>query len=267
MTPLAHRIVKDLTLPPDKRAEYSDPVTFADMTDIHCFDCSAIWEAVRDLCYSVGKIVGSDHTAFLPAPRTWIETDRSAWLLEELADPQLVRATAFTFFKEDGGQFERDYIWRHAPFTVHLVKGVPENDLGWVYYPGWVEDDFTVPGLIISYLAFINAPRVIGRRQHMPHRGLEKRVRGFLGGAKTLFPMRAWTEILLECTPPKDLSDLPGYEAHLTGTKCLHFCRAHLRIRNSKLEFVRSHWRGDAALGIKQSRYILTKEKSDARST
>ena len=65
------------------------------------------------------------------------------------------------------------------------------------------------------------------------------------------------TEIKLEITEPVDASHDPSMEAHYTGDRALHFCRAHLRIRLGKLEIVRSHWRGDASLGIKQSRYRL----------
>jgi hypothetical protein len=74
------------------------------------------------------------------------------------------------------------------------------------------------------------------------------------------FPLRAWTEIKLEVCPPKWAGDLPENETHFTGTRALHFCRAHARIRLGRLEFVRAHWRGDPALGIKRSRYRLTHE-------
>jgi hypothetical protein len=69
------------------------------------------------------------------------------------------------------------------------------------------------------------------------------------------FPLRAWTEIVLEVTPPSEAGALDPGEAHLTGRRALHFCRQHLRIRGGRLELVKAHWRGDAAIGIKQSRY------------
>ncbi|GLK86659.1 hypothetical protein GCM10017653_47290 [Ancylobacter defluvii] len=119
--------------------------------------------------------------------------------------------------------------------------------------------------LLTAFLAFINTPRIIGRRQHMPHRSLERKLvaqRAVVGK----FPLHAWTEIKLHVTPPEDLSDELSHEAHLTGERALHFCRAHLRIRLGKLEVVRGHWRGDAALGIRRSRYVLQgPERSGAR--
>lgn len=105
-----------------------------------------------------------------------------------------------------------------------------------------------------TLLAFINTPKIIGRRQHMPHRGLEKRLTAALKPVGK-FPLHAWTEILLQIASPKDVSAEPSIEAHLTGERALHFCRANIRVRLGQLEIVRAHWRGDASLGIKQSRY------------
>lgn len=72
------------------------------------------------------------------------------------------------------------------------------------------------------------------------------------------FPLNAWTEIMLEMTPPPAPEGPSTCEVRLSGTKALHFCRAYLRLRLGRLELVSSHWRGDGALGIKQSRYVLT---------
>ena len=101
-------------------------------------------------------------------------------------------------------------------------------------------------------LALINTPRVIGRKQHMPHAGLQKKMaaaRGMVGK----FPLRGWTELTLAVSPPA--VDGQEHEVRLTGGKALHFCRAHLRIRLGQVELVKPHWRGDPALGIKQTRY------------
>lgn len=123
--------------------------------------------------------------------------------------------------------------------------------------------------MIYGALALINTPRLIGRRQHMPHAGLQRRLaaeRGMVGK----FPLRGWTEIVLEVTPPI-IADEQMHEARLTGGRCLHFCREHLRIVggvvvtiNGRREViggketkVKAHWRGDAALGIKRTRYRL----------
>lgn len=110
--------------------------------------------------------------------------------------------------------------------------------------------------LVFGALAFINSPKIIGRRQHMPHKGLEREL---LKNQKVIgsFPLHAWTEIALDVTPPKEAAGQHEFEAHLTGRRALHFVRSHLRIREGRLQFVKSHWRGDAALGIRQSRYTV----------
>ncbi|QPF81665.1 hypothetical protein IC762_17725 [Bradyrhizobium genosp. L] len=107
--------------------------------------------------------------------------------------------------------------------------------------------------LLVPLLAMINTPRIIGRCQHMPHAGLARDLRKRFGAGR--FPLRAWTEIQLKVTPPEQGEG--EAEAHLTGARALHFCRAHLRVRLGRLELVSSHWRGDPALGIKQSKYRL----------
>jgi hypothetical protein len=104
---------------------------------------------------------------------------------------------------------------------------------------------------LAAALAIINTPKIVGRREHAPHKGLVKNIRKVHGKA---YQLRPWTEIKLEITPP------PGGDGSrevLTGKKALHFCRAHLRIRRGKLERVTSHWRGDPALGIVRSRYSV----------
>jgi hypothetical protein len=109
-------------------------------------------------------------------------------------------------------------------------------------------------------LALINAPRVIGRKQHMPHERIEREQLKQLGLVGK-FPLRAWTEIVLTVAPADNRTGEPSTEAHLTGEKCLHYCRTHLRVRLGTLEYVEGHWRGNPALGMKRNRYRLEKEK------
>jgi hypothetical protein len=106
-------------------------------------------------------------------------------------------------------------------------------------------------------LALINSPRIIGRHQHMPH---ERAERDKLKDMKLVgkFPLRAWTEIILKVALPDDRSGEASTEAHLTGERCLHFCRSHIRVRMGLIEYVAGHWRGNPALGMKRSRYVVT---------
>ena len=121
--------------------------------------------------------------------------------------------------------------------------------------------DFGLPpmGALMAYaelaMILINSPHIIGRRQHMPHAGLERQLTRGLAGGK--FPLHAWTEIKLQVAKPVEIDDGEPHEAHLTGRRALHFVRKHIRIRLGQLEYVSAHWRGDPSIGIKRSRYTV----------
>lgn len=269
MTPLAHAILKDSLLRPSKR-EFNDQCgLIARMTDIHCFDVTAVFELAADLCEDLrarGRDMFSafpDDLAFLPAPKTWVEMKydsgrREGVLLEsfEQDGAKFVQATwACRGANEFASQpppkkfiipmcplgFDSFRRADRAPVVRQIGNESEERMLGWTMW-------------VYAILALINTPRIICRRQHMPHRGLERLLRRPVVGT---FPLHAWTEIELKVTPPEDYSDRGPAEAHLTGRKALHFCRAHLRIRLGRLEFVSAHWRGDEALGTRRSRYRL----------
>lgn len=123
------------------------------------------------------------------------------------------------------------------------------------------EISFNILNLISKFLCFINSPRTIGRKLHMPHAGLQKEIarkKGLVGK----FPLKAWTEIKLEVTAPKDESQNRPRDTILTGDRALHFVRAHLRIRNGMLIYVSPHWRGNPAMGIKRTRYSVHPPKN-----
>lgn len=268
MTPLAHRIVKENFLLPHERTDCDACNVRQKMADVHCFEVTAVHELAHSLSFDIsdGKAELGE-LAFLPAPKTWIE-------FEACPEKPVSQYGRYGYLLIDNGRGVVE-SWHVGEFDMGgrstYWAGQSSFDLK-VFHPLfnpratltsdreiiWDQDD--VPqewAQIYAFLAMINTPKVIGRRQHMPHRGLEK---ALLREQKLIgkFPLHAWTEIRLECSPPQDLSQEQGYEAHLTGKKALHFCRAHLRLRNCRVEFVKAHWRGDPALGIKQSRYRVT---------
>lgn len=239
MTPLAHAIAKQIVTPKKRRKpiylpdvkSYALPSDL--MADIHCFECSEVVELAYELADS-GKVPEvMEDGAFLPAPRTWIEHKepdgkKVGWLLTE--DPLEFKVV-----------MELDHV-----FCVHNVDLTCEN-----------EESHAMTGLLLAMLALINTPRIIGRQSFMPHRGLERDLtRHFAVGR---FPLHAWTELRLNVAKPIEIDDGEPHEAHLTGRRALHFCRAHLRVRLGQIEFVTSHWRGDAAIGIKQTKYKVAR--------
>jgi hypothetical protein len=276
MTPFAQRIVKELTWPVVKRSKADLGGILAPLNDVHCFEISSIardaktlgWEAIRR------GLLTAEQT-FLPAPKTWLEyTMRSEFGADHVVSRVglLLCEIASNVVFCDVSWLGHDNTWVSLPngFAIDLTwRGCTTNvGAGLVAYPvNWPPDADRV-ALVRSYtalalgaLAFINSPRIIGRRQHAPHRGLEREL---IKHQKVIgsFPLRAWTEILLDVTPPKEADGQHAFEAHLTGTRALHFVRSHLRIRDGKLSFVKAHWRGDASIGIKQSRYVVRGPKA-----
>jgi len=258
MTPLAHQIVREMMLPQHRRTIEDRSGLLKRMDDIHCFEITDVLALSLQTVGSIVRCGGMDATlAFLPAPKTWIEWQspagfRVGYLLDGTRNEQA--PVTWAAMQVPG----------HPVVTLSYSERLPllQNEDGRITLTDttlgvWAEKTrWSSVGLCVGAIPIINTPRIIGRRQHMPHRGLEKRLlkdRPNIGH----FPLHAWTEILLRVEPPKDASD-EEHEARLTGQRALHFCRAHLRIRCGRLEVVRAHWRGDASLGVKRSRYRLS---------
>lgn len=257
MTPIAHEIAKDSCLPLANRRFGNAASDLGIFDDLHFFDVSAVLEMARGLQDDIqerSRWIGD--MAFLAAPRMLVEWgyggQRQGWIIEETPDADarcsLIGMRDGSLYRQSGCMF--------LPLRQHTDAGTRRY---W-HSEGFLADqaDFRNDSvaLIYAYLAMINTPRVINRTQHMPHAGLQRRLaaaRGLVGK----FPLRAWTELKLEVRPPQDASGEPSQAKWLTGEKCLHFSRAHLRIRLGRLEFVSSSWKGDPALGIKQTRYSL----------
>jgi hypothetical protein len=283
MTPLMQEILRDQCLPVAKRKAFLGSLPPEKLTNTHCFEMSSVREMMGDLAIDLGRAVDADpqsieRLAFLPAPRTWIEWHeisgrRIAWHLE--AD-DAEDAAVCTIFTNASGHVAVEHWEIVPPYAIPAGKlplrghsGLGRYSLDFVVGDSglseWKKYELYTATTLVVYaaLAMINSPRIIGRRQYMSHRGLQRQ----LIASKSLvgkFPLRAWTEIKLEVAPPRNEFGEPSKEAHLTGDRALHFCRAHLRVRLGKLEYVSAHWRGDASLGIKQSRYKLTKPRRAA---
>lgn len=251
MTPLAHRFVKQLTGPPSARE--LQPAVLDRIADAHCFDVTDAAELIGGL----GVKLFWEHSdegrfdptlAFLPAPKTWIEYleggKRRGYLIETPANI-LSTAAALSTFETDG---DRIKAWDAGSLVLMANDPpcvmAPENDSDEAQI-----DTYATEYFLYAALAVINSPKTIGRRMHEPHRGLGRSLKA--GGF--MFPLRGWTEIKLQVHNPVANGEFE--EGHLTGQKALHFCRAHLRIKMGRLEHVRAHWRGNPALGTKNSRY------------
>lgn len=248
MTPLANQLLKS----PDWNKNRS----FIELlSGCHFFDVSEIVECMEMLADTFSKMPIGEQAAhfnerlFLPAPKTWLEWYRPL---------SKTRVALLIIERENDNWHELYYIDFRGLWPIAIISAISDDyrtDGG--DYPAHLAPVKTREGFAATahlMLAMINTPQVFGRRQHMPLRRAEKRMADALG-IQGSFPLKAWTEIQLAIGVPKDMRGDGPYEAHLTGKKALHFCRAHLRYRCGKIEVVRSHWRGDASVGIKRSRY------------
>jgi hypothetical protein len=257
MTPLAAYLAKQLVARPKHReGVWRDPKNIADLrfalADIHCFDITQCEELIFDFMQLYRRPDASaalfDKLGFLPAPKTWIEWKDSnrnpvALLIREVPDIDGMDRADTTAYCAEG--------------LVRCGSISPSN--GRIFVEPSLRNDPHIRKVVsfaVFVLPLINSPKIIGRRQHMPNAGLERNLTRGLGAGK--FPLHAWTEILLQVNKPIEIDDGEEHEAHLTGRRALHFCRKHIRIRRGQLEYVSAHWRGDPALGIKQSRYTVS---------
>ncbi|WP_257540605.1 hypothetical protein [Sphingobium sp. CFD-1] len=206
----------------------------------HCFDLSAVME-FAEIVMKKTPVDVLQTTLFPPAPQTWLEVrgthSRSAYFIDQQQDGSL---DVFRFF-DDTAFFVANYAQRE---TRNNLIGEHE----------YVDDEEVVlTWLAISvFLAIINTPKLVDRRSRHPHKALARELRQ---SSNSRIQLRPWTEIRLDLNPQEATGE---GAARISGRKCLHFCRSHIRIQNGKLTIVRPHWRGDSALGVSQSRYVVT---------
>lgn len=272
MTPLAASIVKQRLLAPGQRTVKDAGKIIEMMDDIHCFEVSEVAVLARRLLDKMldqdddpaQTLVGmTSDVSFLPAQKTWIEFkkdqetgDRVGYLLFQ-RNSRDDHALAFMVLLREGE------IVSKMPVGIGLgVHGGSVLEIRTLDAHRFLQkspEARYVVWFLQILLAMINTPKIIGRTLHMPNLALEKKLRR---SAKfgVQFPLHAWTEIKLNIAKPIEIDDGLPHEAHLTGARALHFCRAHLRIKNGKIEFVTHHWRGNAAHGVRNSRYRLVSE-------
>lgn len=277
MTPLAARLTKQVLLPERDRDEFwkdNRSLLQDSMTNIHCFEVTEVLPLLPELQKTIearfGKALRMEdikpeqsefigRLVFLPAPKTWIEYRHGlVWhiglLLEEFGN-----AARVNLFTDEAAC---------NIGTISLVSDDWRRTGGLTYVPpklcqafreaGHDDNKFFDSFLTLAHccLVLINSPTIIGRRQVMPNVALERRLTRGMGKGK--FPLHAWTELKLHVAKPIEIDDGEPHEAHLTGRRALHFVRKHIRIRLGRLEYVSAHWRGDPAIGIKQTRYVVT---------
>jgi hypothetical protein len=261
MTPLLHRIAKELTLPPKDRTFDDKAGLLQKLSDVHCFEITEIDELAAQLGAEYPRYGAPDELMFLPAPKTWIELrtnyGRQGYLVEERegSDWSLIEArqgrngnwwSEGAYYSGRQSRFIRSSRLPDVQRRVEEINAAYQRAAEWNHSCEWLR----------AVMAIINTPRIIERREHAPHAGLRKK----LAAKEAVARVHPWHEVVLSVAPlpeAKDEGDRP--ESRLTGERALHFCRAYLRIRLGKLELVSAHWRGNQALGVVQTRYRLSR--------
>lgn len=237
MTPLAMKAIRAASTRGDAIKDADGMM--ARIREPHCFELTAVLD-FAEIVMKKSPVDVLENTFFLPAPQTWLEVrgchGRSAYFLDQ----------------QDDGTVD---IFRHFEDVAFLVGNYDSlsgrnNSSGLHEY---VDSEEVVCTWLAcaTFLAIINTPKLVARKEHQPHKALARELRQS-GGSR--IELRPWNEIRLELTPREATGDGPS---RISGRKCLHFCRSHIRIQHGKIVVVKPHWRGDAALGVAQSRYVV----------
>jgi hypothetical protein len=266
MTPLAARLLKALTLPARKRPflwnQSETPDLIRRIPGAHCFE---VHEAINFML----QLAPADKTKplddmfdgvfFLPSPKTFLEfraalenaavVVRVGLLLEQV---QPHNATV-TFFDDFGAYLVGEISTTSADYVIYKGAGVPN------YYAAafGTSDINAILAQFMSCahmaLVAINSPKVLAQTSAPTNKGAIRRARQL--GLANLHP--TFTEVKIEITKPRDIGD-DDSTGVLTGTRALHFCRKHVRIRRGRMEYVSAHWRGNAANGVRTPNYTVT---------
>lgn len=251
MTPLATRLAKQLLLKPSDRGEFWQKESNASkllaiLEAAQFFEVTQILPLLPEI-----KQVSQDwfeSRCFMPAKNTWIEWFHPGGRIALFVTPH------------QNGKFAVHAFWEECAGNVGFITEQGDYEITGdpvIVPPDWAENygNNLIVGLLASvhmFVVVINSPKIIDRKEHAPHKGMQRRLKA----AGHPIEARGWSELVLELTAPERGGE-SGAETGLGGKKCLHFCRSFLRIRNGQLERVRDHWRGDAALGIKRKTYTV----------
>lgn len=253
MTPLAQKFARELTLPKKDRGLRDESGLLKRIGEFMCFELSEVRRPIAETAQLYADTHQSNaELAFLPAPLTWLEWkqlsgERMAYLLEKMEgqDSAHVWGCYENGFWHVGALELRASIEWQAAHRQTIIKHPAVE----IRYETWCKVCWHIYGA----LTLINMPRLIGRRTHLPHAGLQRKLarsKGLIGK----FPLRAWTEIKLEVAAI-EADDAGSVETRLTGEKAYHRVKAYFK--PSLGREIADHWRGNPALGIVRSRYSV----------
>jgi hypothetical protein len=256
MTPLAHQIAKEVIgVAGAKLRGRAGAAVQRYLAEAVFFEVSCAWEAAHAIHQEAeGLVEALSLRGYLPAPVTWLEwkagDHRLALVLVE-DDRQTAERRDFAVYLVHGGDKVCECLG-----AVLFSEGcaVASSDFPW-----GEKAAYEAMGWALSHLNVLNTPSLIRPRRVAPHSGLARTLaqRGFMSGK---FPLQGYTEVTLR---PGALIAGKGRNG-TSGDRCLHFVRRHERRVHGVWTVIEPHWRGDASLGIRLTRYSVTPPRKAA---
>jgi hypothetical protein len=259
MTPLAQKIIRELELKPSERTIDDRCGLLAQMGDIHCFECSKILEMARHLARWFPKIGLEQSAIFLPCPRTWIEyRDNFGQRQAALLSVGLEKIEVMHCTESKDGRLFSDVLLGGLPFVRRPAgRALIEYQNEEIRFE--MLCDFG-ENLLLACLALINTPKITGRRS------MDSAQFGPTAQPKAMmFPLNAWTEIVLNCSMPDDAwSEAPC--SRKTGKpQPWHYRRAYRACHFGREIHFEGYYAGNPAFGIRLSKYRV-ETKTDAKN-
>lgn len=258
MTPLAQAFARDMLETPAKRKWQGEAADFIReiFLSAHFFEVTGILDVADELIVATGGAAFAlEARAFLPARVTWLEAvnSRGRWAAVLVQGPDDNRAHTFTIIEPP-----------HCVAVAEIgLRVLPRNDAGAIVADFTAGIDQAAGAFVLQQyglLNLINRPGSLHMRDRPAHKGLVRDLtrRGMVGR----FPLHGFTEITLNVAPGGNMRE--PKQVGTSADRCLHFVRAHLRHLGDSTTVIPWHWRGDPALGIKNSRYNVVHEPDRA---
>jgi hypothetical protein len=183
----------------------------------------------------------------IPAPSTWLEFDHEALWIRDLiggSDRNKSAHMAELLAYADGKFLNVGALALQRGRAIIMPKGPDGKTI--------LEKDNPITRALfctLSALAVINSPAA-ERTPGPVHRGLDRDIR-------RAFQRPASSEIAHTQVTIRFGTLAGAGDARDSHPKAYHFCRAHARLKNGKVEQVRAHWRGDPAFGYRLPSYSV----------
>lgn len=254
MTPLAMHIWEQKRLPIAQRTFDDQHQLLSRLDDFHCFDKTEVQDLVLTMANTMfNSREWPQELLFLPAPKTWLEDSRDGNVLAYFLQQAGVDRAKLTLVGPTNASEHFGFIPLGEPLARRLIVLSAEKSICIDERREFQRDDEAlILALTAAALVLINGPGLCPQRKLHHSRPVAKRLGLRVNGS---FPLLAWTELTLRVGEGEQKSWTGGRQGGRTDMMPLHFVRAHRRRINGEWRKIEAFWRGNAALGIKQTRY------------